>query len=511
MMTAQKDSLDRIEIGSPCNNNWDEMTGSDQIRYCAECDKYVYNLSAMTRREAEELLATRRSQMCTRMIRDLDGRTITVGSLPPVRLLGRRPGAIASTVVSTILTIAPGAAALSKTPRSSSQPHSQNEPARKASRSVSAGTTGAIAGTVSDQKGAPIAGAVVTLTSEASGEVLSQITSQTGEFRFDGLSARTYIFEIKAKGYQLPKQHGLDLQSGEVHRMDAVLEQLVSVMGAMGLPAQPLRTLYVDSDRVVVATVGKSTVVEKNGSSRFTRTPMTVSQTIKGDGHKPVVAVFEWDYMARQNPIKEGDTVLAFLQRKEDGKDGYQPIYGSTSIKKLSESGLATYVRRLGELKELIGHSKPNSKAITEWLVRCAEDPVTRWDGTFELQLSAWQEKRQQEENERRNSAQNENSLTVLMNPLSTKFHDPEATFAALLSSDQKDRLMNMLLTSADLDQVAFQLIEVAESWNDARLLPFLVGYLDRMRDTPTESVRRVMLYVARLLDDEKMSEMVDQ
>lgn len=517
-MTARKTSLDRIEITSPCNADWDEMTGSEQIRYCTECNKYVYNLSAMTRRDAEELVATRRSQMCTRMTRDLNGGTITVDSLPPVRLLGRRPGPIASTVVSTILSIAPGVGAISQSPQASSHVYSQNESARKASRSVPGATTGALTGTVSDESGTLISGAVVTITSEAAGDVLSQITSETGEFRFDGLSARTYIFEIKAKGYQLPKQHGLDVQSGEVHRMDVVMEKEVVVMGAMGIPVQPLRALYLESDRVVVATVGKGVAIQKDGSSTLRKTSLAVSQTIKGDGHKPVIDMVEWDYMARQNMMKEGDTVLAFLQRKEDARDAYEPIYGSSSVKKLSETDLATYVRRLGELRELMGRSDSDPKDITEWLVQCAEDPVTKWEGTFELELSAWQEERQRQDTDRLNSMSNESSPTAVTGESaantrlsSKKVHDPEPTFAALLTNNQKDRLVKVLLKSNDLENGNFELIEIAKSWKDARLLPYLMSHLNQVQNTAPHSAERVMQIIADLLDDEKVSALLDQ
>jgi carboxypeptidase family protein len=517
-MTARKDSLDELEITSPCNADWNEMNGTEQIRYCTECNKYVYNLSAMTRREAEELAATSRGQMCTRMIRDLGGRTITVDSLPPVRLLGWRPGPIASTVVSTILSIAPSAAALSRTPRASSQQYSQNESARKASRSVPAITTGALTGTVSDDDGAPIKAAIVTLTSEAAGDVLSELTSEAGEFRFDGLSARTYICEIHAKGYERSTQHGLELQSGEVHRMDVVMEKEVLIGGATGVPAQPLRALYLQSDRVVVATVGKTTTPKKSSDDGSVRTSLTVSQTIKGDGHKPIVDVFQWDLAARRNGANEGDTVLAFLQRKEDGRDGYEPIYGSSSIKNLSESDLGTYLRRLAQLKELITRSNADPKDITEWLVQCAEDPATRWEGTFELALSAWQEKRRRQEIERLDSEPNEGSPTAGTDrstpdtkPPSKKARDSEPTFAALLSGDQKERLMNVLLTSTNMDDVAFELIDVAKSWNDKRLLPFLVSYLDQAQDPMQWSVHRVLMIVVELVGDETTNNLLQQ
>src|SRR5258706_812526 len=204
-MTTRKNLLDRVEIASPCTANWDSMTGTDQIRFCSECSKYVYNLSEMTRREAEALLARRGNQMCARLIRDLNGTTLSVDSLPPVRLLGWKPGPIASAVVSAIISITPGAGMLAKGQSSAPSRQSVDASGHRTQRPAPGTMTSTITGIVSDENGAALAGAAVTLTSETSGEVLSQLTTDEGEFRFEGLPARTYIVEIRAKDYESVK------------------------------------------------------------------------------------------------------------------------------------------------------------------------------------------------------------------------------------------------------------------------------------------------------------------
>src|SRR5438128_4489630 len=204
-MTARKNLLDRIEITSPCTANWDQMTGTNQIRSCSECNKYVFNLAEMTRREAEALVRSSEGRMCARMIRDLEGKTITVDSLPPVRLMSWRPGPIASAVVSAMISIAPSAA-MSKDLHGSSTPsYSTDGAARK--RTLPSETTASLVGTVFNESSTPMFGAVVTITSEASGDVLSQISLESGEFRFDGLPARTYIVEIQSHDYALVRKH----------------------------------------------------------------------------------------------------------------------------------------------------------------------------------------------------------------------------------------------------------------------------------------------------------------
>jgi len=51
--------LDNIRVAAPCTADWALMTGNDRVRHCEACNKSVYNLSGMTREEAEELVIER--------------------------------------------------------------------------------------------------------------------------------------------------------------------------------------------------------------------------------------------------------------------------------------------------------------------------------------------------------------------------------------------------------------------------------------------------------------------
>lgn len=64
----QEASLSNIRIASPCPADWNQMVGDERIRHCAECNLNVYNLSAMTEREAQQLLGGNRGKrMCLRL------------------------------------------------------------------------------------------------------------------------------------------------------------------------------------------------------------------------------------------------------------------------------------------------------------------------------------------------------------------------------------------------------------------------------------------------------------
>lgn len=65
--------LANIEIASPCKASWDEMTGDERTRLCGLCDRQVFNLSELTRDEAETLIADRAGKLCARYYKRADG------------------------------------------------------------------------------------------------------------------------------------------------------------------------------------------------------------------------------------------------------------------------------------------------------------------------------------------------------------------------------------------------------------------------------------------------------
>ena len=69
--------LDKIRVASPCKAGWDQMYGDERRRFCAECKLNVYNLSEMTRSEAEDFLIRSEGRLCVRFYRRRDGTVIT--------------------------------------------------------------------------------------------------------------------------------------------------------------------------------------------------------------------------------------------------------------------------------------------------------------------------------------------------------------------------------------------------------------------------------------------------
>ena len=63
-------SLETLQVPDPCPARWDEMVGDDRRRFCAHCQKYVHNLTAIPRDEADRLVCQSAGDLCVRFARD---------------------------------------------------------------------------------------------------------------------------------------------------------------------------------------------------------------------------------------------------------------------------------------------------------------------------------------------------------------------------------------------------------------------------------------------------------
>jgi hypothetical protein len=69
--------IDEIMIAGPCPISWESMVGDDRVRDCSGCSRKVYNISAMTTREAEHFLEENGASQCIQLFRRPDGTVMT--------------------------------------------------------------------------------------------------------------------------------------------------------------------------------------------------------------------------------------------------------------------------------------------------------------------------------------------------------------------------------------------------------------------------------------------------
>lgn len=107
-MAEFNNPLNNIRIASPCSANWDEMVGSERRRYCSECKLNVYNLSGMTRRDAENLILSSEGRLCVRFYRRTDGTVLTKDCPVGWQAIKRRVSQVAAAFASLIFAVLSG-------------------------------------------------------------------------------------------------------------------------------------------------------------------------------------------------------------------------------------------------------------------------------------------------------------------------------------------------------------------------------------------------------------------
>src|SRR5215467_11855455 len=100
--------LDHVRIAAPCSADWDSMFGNEQVRFCAQCKLNVYNLSEMTKADAELLIARAEDRLCVRYYRRRDGSILTQNCPVGLRAIKRRLSRVASAVGSALVTFFAG-------------------------------------------------------------------------------------------------------------------------------------------------------------------------------------------------------------------------------------------------------------------------------------------------------------------------------------------------------------------------------------------------------------------
>jgi hypothetical protein len=103
-MARFKHPLNHVQVASPCKADWGQMIGSDRVRFCAQCSLNVFNLSGMSRIEAERLIAQTEGRLCVRFYRRSDGSIITSDCPFGLRAIKRRVSYLIKAILAAALT-----------------------------------------------------------------------------------------------------------------------------------------------------------------------------------------------------------------------------------------------------------------------------------------------------------------------------------------------------------------------------------------------------------------------
>ena len=220
---SKKSFIDTVKVDSPCSEDWNEMQGTDKIRFCSHCAKHVNNLSEMTRKQATRLVRASNGNLCIRYIADpATKRPMFAGQL--LQITRRRPG-IAAGVMSASIALSAQAyaqesAPVPPTPRAIEQTRTAEEKREREDAKV-----GGIKGTVVDPNGAVIVGVSVEVTNKQSNERRRIVSNEEGVYTFRDLRVGTYEISHEAPyGFKRLTILNIDVSSGTVTSVSAPME-----------------------------------------------------------------------------------------------------------------------------------------------------------------------------------------------------------------------------------------------------------------------------------------------
>ena len=226
--------------------------------------------------------------------------------------------------------------------------------------------------------------------------------------------------------------------------------------------------------------------------------------------------------------LKPGDRVLLFLNKDEDSGELDLADYDD-GLKNLSTDQLSSYEPRIRELNEIFSKPEPSYSEIVAWIVRCAEDPQTRWEGTYELlrsfrTLDFQAERAKEPERKTDSEGEQEGEPDRYVPEPPKKFDTGDENFAKGITEGQKLILTRALLSrkrpnprqgsssedTAGLNRGDRELIEIVRRWGNTEVAVDLLAQLRYDSSDPNLN-SDLMASIAAILADDGLTEIAMQ
>ena len=529
-MSARKSKLDQLNVAKACSASWEQMTGNAQKRFCAECSKHVYDFSQMTRQQIEAVTAVNQGNLCARIARREDGSMVMLEPPLPVYAGRRLNLPVLSAAVAAALSLGVPASAQQVVikqgevaARQLNKDKQKDKPEKRGS-----GETSSLVGTVVDPQQAVIANVKVTLILPNS-QQLTTTSSSEGSFQFTGLVPGTYTLTFEFQGFRTTVLTDVrviaNTETPVTATMDIRFDGVTS--GVVISPPATLLNLYRDSELIAIVTVGNSKIAKVEEDSKQLQTTLHISSVLKGDTQQRAVPLYHWLSEQDQNELKPGDRLLVFLdqRRSEDDKpiDGFEASDWSRAIKKLDDAELGTYRQRIEELNSILAVEQPNQHELVEWLVRCIEQPATRWDGAYELEqqmniLDSVDE--ESVEDEKGEQLHQSVAAEIVREVEASKSKDAEESSSeneapdnlySLMTKEQKARVSHVLFSVDELTAKDWKLVTLVKAWDSKRLVPYLAAQLQKLAFEAPPFTEDIVTLLAELLNDKAVQNAADQ
>lgn len=221
-MSTHSANIDRLRIATPCPISWEQMTGDSRVRFCDHCQLSVYNISELSRIEAESLIASTEGRLCARLYRRADGTILTKDCPVGLRALRMRVSKRAAALFAAIASIASVAFGQQSAPKDGktactpqtrvTRTNTNSDPAAKV-----------LSGTVLDQMGAVISGANITVTNVETKDIQRASTNDEGSFALV-VAAGSYSIAVELAGWKSLQIKNVVVEKDKLTNIEMILE-----------------------------------------------------------------------------------------------------------------------------------------------------------------------------------------------------------------------------------------------------------------------------------------------
>lgn len=222
-MHKERDLVDRLRIASPCPMNWESMTGDERARFCQQCKLHVYNISEMTRGQAEALILKTEGRFCARLYRRADGTVLTKDCPVGLRAIRRRVSRVAGATLTAIFSFCMSATGQSAAQEDKSCAGGGKVKIKREQIVQSQDKRSMLMGVVKDVNGAVVAGTSIKLVNRANRQKIEGVTNDEGLFKFFSVEAGSYQLEVNAAGFQALELDDIIVENNEVVSIDVTL------------------------------------------------------------------------------------------------------------------------------------------------------------------------------------------------------------------------------------------------------------------------------------------------
>ena len=246
--------INSLRVASPCHVGWEAMSGDERVRHCASCRLNVYNISAMTTAEAEDLILTREGRLCIRLYKRADGTVLTNDCPVGLRAYRKRIAKFAGAALTAVLGLFSISFGQQKEDRKTVDASDIN-----IVKTTTANQESSLTGTVFDQYGAFIPDAKIVI-SGGQDLVRETASDENGSFTFLKVPAGIYRLNISRPGFANSIIENIKISIREKSEVKVTLFAKVDeVVGLLAID----ESVEIDSTTNSITTVITPRMIEK--------------------------------------------------------------------------------------------------------------------------------------------------------------------------------------------------------------------------------------------------------